>query len=37
MILPPEAIPLITELEPTFTEPTHLRFVILLLAVIHDH
>ncbi len=34
MILPPEAIPLITALAPAFTEPTHRRFVTLLLAAI---
>jgi hypothetical protein len=34
MILPPEAIPLITALAPAFTQPTHRRFVTLLLAAV---
>jgi hypothetical protein len=34
MILPPEAIPLITALAPAFTQPTYRRFVTLLLAAV---
>lgn len=34
MILPPEAIPLITALAPAFTQPTHRRLVTLLLAAV---
>jgi hypothetical protein len=34
MILPSEAIPLITALAPAFTQPTHRRFVTLLLAAV---
>ena len=34
MILPPEAIPLLAELAPAFTEPTYRRFVTLLLAAV---
>ena len=34
MILPPEAIPLLAALAPTFTQPTYRRFVALLLAAV---
>jgi hypothetical protein len=34
MILPPEAIPLLTALAPAFTRPTYSRFVALLLAAL---
>jgi hypothetical protein len=34
MILPPEAVPLITAFAPTFTQPTYRRFLTLLLASI---
>jgi hypothetical protein len=34
MIVPHEAIPLITALAPVFTQPTHQRFVTLPLAAV---
>ena len=34
MILPPEAIPLLAEFSPAFTEPTYRRFVTRLLAAV---
>src|SRR5262245_53194487 len=34
MILPPEAIPLLTALAPAFTQPTDRRFITLLLAAV---
>jgi hypothetical protein len=34
MILPPQALPLITALAPAFTQPTQRRFVTLLLAAV---
>jgi hypothetical protein len=34
MILPPEALPLITALAPAFTQPTYRRFITLLLAAV---
>jgi hypothetical protein len=34
MILPPEALPLLAEFSPAFTEPTYRRFVALLLAAV---
>jgi DDE superfamily endonuclease len=34
MILPPDAIPLLAELAPAFTQPTYTRFVTLLLAAV---
>ncbi len=34
MILPPEALPLLAQLAPAFTQPTYRRFVTLLLAAL---
>jgi DDE superfamily endonuclease len=34
MILPPEALPLLAELAPAFTQPTYRRFVTLFLAAV---
>lgn len=34
MILPPAALPLLTELAPAFTQPTYRRFTTLLLAAV---